>query len=194
MPTRPAWDALRQWSQAQGRGDLPAPLQAGPAPSDDRASEATPTSPVVYDLAGPTGEQNLYERLPPRAVLCMAGQDADLITQLAAVLAIGSHAVWDGQHDVAARLYPTLPAPVREHVTLSTRWLDADFNVALHHGDTESLRKLLRKLADREGVIVPVVALKDGDASVPLERLVRERAISINTAAAGGNASLMTMA
>ena len=28
---------------------------------------------------------------------------------------------------------------------------------------------------------------------IPIERLLHERAISINTAAAGGNASLMTM-
>jgi RHH-type proline utilization regulon transcriptional repressor/proline dehydrogenase/delta 1-pyrroline-5-carboxylate dehydrogenase len=29
--------------------------------------------------------------------------------------------------------------------------------------------------------------------SIPLERLVLERALSVNTAAAGGNASLMTI-
>jgi RHH-type proline utilization regulon transcriptional repressor/proline dehydrogenase/delta 1-pyrroline-5-carboxylate dehydrogenase len=32
------------------------------------------------------------------------------------------------------------------------------------------------------------------DGSVPLERLVIERSLSVNTAAAGGNASLMTIA
>ena len=31
------------------------------------------------------------------------------------------------------------------------------------------------------------------DEQIPLERLVIERAISVNTAAAGGNASLMTL-
>lgn len=148
----------------------------------------------VYELAGPTGEQNLYERVPPRAVLCRAHNEADFITQLDAVIAVGSCALWDGQHDVAAHVYASLPKPKREHIILSSDWQRADFNVAIHHGDADDLQWLLGRLADRDGVIVPVVAMKPGDTRVPLDRLVRERAISINTAAAGGNASLMTMA
>ncbi len=45
----------------------------------------------------------------------------------------------------------------------------------------------------RPGPIVGVTALAPGDAQVPLARLVTERAVSTNTAAAGGNASLMTL-
>ena len=41
--------------------------------------------------------------------------------------------------------------------------------------------------------IVSLTGLTPGDARVPLERLVIERSLSINTAAAGGNASLMTI-
>src|SRR5699024_4367371 len=108
-----AWDALAQWCASRGRrNDLPKAHQAGQP---------------VYELAGPTGEQNLYQQLPPRAVLCVATQEDDLVTQLAAVLAVGSHAVWDGNNAVAASLYQTLPASVQEHITL-TRDLDqADF-------------------------------------------------------------------
>gem|GEM_PF-6284899 len=40
--------------------------------------------------------------------------------------------------------------------------------------------------------IVPITA-QAADGSVPLFRLLAEHAISINTAAAGGNASLMTL-
>jgi RHH-type proline utilization regulon transcriptional repressor/proline dehydrogenase/delta 1-pyrroline-5-carboxylate dehydrogenase len=40
---------------------------------------------------------------------------------------------------------------------------------------------------------VALIALEPGDPAVPLERLVMERALSVNTAAAGGNASLMTL-
>jgi len=39
---------------------------------------------------------------------------------------------------------------------------------------------------------VPITA-QAADGSVPLFRLLAEHAISINTAAAGGNASLMTL-
>ena len=52
---------------------------------------------------------------------------------------------------------------------------------------------LFRSLAQRAGPIVGVTALPPGAVDVPLERLLIERALSVNTAAAGGNASLMTI-
>ena len=63
----------------------------------------------------------------------------------------------------------------------------------LHHGTSKELREVLRAVAARPGAIVGVTALPVGDMAIPLERLVVERSLSINTAAAGGNASLMTM-
>ena len=41
--------------------------------------------------------------------------------------------------------------------------------------------------------VVPVLAVSSPDEDYPLEWLVAERAISTNTAAAGGNASLMSI-
>ena len=38
-----------------------------------------------------------------------------------------------------------------------------------------------------------MTALQPGTTDIPLERLMIERALSVNTAAAGGNASLMTI-
>ena len=38
-----------------------------------------------------------------------------------------------------------------------------------------------------------LTVLRPGERDVPLERLVLERSLSVNTAAAGGNASLMTI-
>ena len=55
------------------------------------------------------------------------------------------------------------------------------------------LQAVLAAIAARPGPIVGVTALALGDTAIPLERLVVERSLSINTAAAGGNASLMTM-
>ncbi|MGT2491926.1 hypothetical protein ACU4GD_18875 [Cupriavidus basilensis] len=48
-------------------------------------------------LPGPTGERNTYTLLPRAAVLCLAQQEADLATQLAAVPPPGSQAVWPGK-------------------------------------------------------------------------------------------------
>ena len=63
----------------------------------------------------------------------------------------------------------------------------------LHHGDGTSLATVSRRLAERAGPIVGVSSSPVGSTAVALERLVVERALSINTAAAGGNASLMTI-
>ena len=54
-------------------------------------------------------------------------------------------------------------------------------------------REVAAQLAQRRGPIVLLHAFDAGDAQMPLERLVVERSLSINTAAAGGNASLMTI-
>jgi RHH-type proline utilization regulon transcriptional repressor/proline dehydrogenase/delta 1-pyrroline-5-carboxylate dehydrogenase len=67
------------------------------------------------------------------------------------------------------------------------------FDTLLHHGDAKSRLALGRQMAERAGPIVGVIALEAGCHDIPLERLLVERALSINTAAAGGNASLMTI-
>jgi RHH-type transcriptional regulator, proline utilization regulon repressor / proline dehydrogenase / delta 1-pyrroline-5-carboxylate dehydrogenase len=52
---------------------------------------------------------------------------------------------------------------------------------------------VVRHVAQRPGPIVGVRGFAPGDVAIPLEALVLERALSVNTAAAGGNASLMTI-
>jgi RHH-type transcriptional regulator, proline utilization regulon repressor / proline dehydrogenase / delta 1-pyrroline-5-carboxylate dehydrogenase len=49
-------------------------------------------------------------------------------------------------------------------------------------------------MAERDGPRVRVVTPIDGSAGYPLEALVVEQTLTVNTAAAGGNASLMTLA
>jgi RHH-type proline utilization regulon transcriptional repressor/proline dehydrogenase/delta 1-pyrroline-5-carboxylate dehydrogenase len=59
---------------------------------------------------------------------------------------------------------------------------------ALFAGSQDDLRALNQRLAAREGPIVPVYV-----APYPVEFLGAEISLSVNTAAAGGNASLMTI-
>ncbi|MFY3337310.1 hypothetical protein ACOTEA_12230, partial [Achromobacter xylosoxidans] len=73
----------------------------------------------------------------------------------------------------------------------------ADYHAVLFEGDGDTLRALNQRIAQRPGAILAVHgltsdALAAGAAYVP-ERLLTERSISVNTAAAGGNASLMTI-
>jgi RHH-type proline utilization regulon transcriptional repressor/proline dehydrogenase/delta 1-pyrroline-5-carboxylate dehydrogenase len=178
---------LRSWAQAQGLNLLAAYC--------DRAVAESPLG-RWHGLQGPTGEANLYAVMPREAVLCLAHDGAaggaDRLLQLAAVLATGSHAVWPAG---AAALRERLPADVRERITLTGDWSNARtmFDAVLHHGDAATRQTIACVLAARPGPIVGLTGLAPGDTRIPLERLVLERSLSINTAAAGGNASLMTL-
>jgi RHH-type proline utilization regulon transcriptional repressor/proline dehydrogenase/delta 1-pyrroline-5-carboxylate dehydrogenase len=143
-------------------------------------------------LPGPTGERNVYSLVPRQAVLCLAGNDQDLLLQLAAVLAVDSRAVWPAS---AQRLLHRLPAEVQARVALASDWSapNVAFDAVLLHGEVEELASVRQHLARGPGPIVGVERLAPGDTVIPLERLVVERALSVNTAAAGGNASLMTI-
>ena len=63
----------------------------------------------------------------------------------------------------------------------------------LHAGSPERRADLHRQLADHPARILPLIEAGP-DGRYPLWRLVVERSVSINTAAAGGNTSLMTLA
>ncbi len=117
---------------------------------------------LVGELAGPVGEHNDYALRPKGTILCIADTPDALSRQVEAVRATGNRAVMDeGEAHIAAALFAGKP------------------------GD---LLALTRRMAEREGPIVPVYA---GD--YPLEGLIDEVSLSVNTAAAGGNASLMTI-
>jgi RHH-type proline utilization regulon transcriptional repressor/proline dehydrogenase/delta 1-pyrroline-5-carboxylate dehydrogenase len=179
--------ALRCWAQARGMSLLAAQC--------DQAAAESPVGPWT-SLAGPTGETNAYAVRPREAVLCLtddhAGAETDRLAQLAAVLAVGSRALWPAS---AQALRDRLPADVREHVSVADDWTlsGVAFDAVLHHGAAASWLATAAAVAARAGAIVGVTGLAPGEARVPLERLVVERSLSINTAAAGGNASLMTL-
>ena len=154
-------------------------------------TQATPTS-SWRALAGPTGEANLYEVRPRGYVLCLAERDDDRLAQLAAALAVGSHAVWPA---TARALRERLPRAVQERIVLAEDWCapGVPMDTALHHGTPAEALAVLQALATRTGPIVTLQCLRPGERGIALERLVVERSLSVNTAAAGGNASLMTI-
>jgi RHH-type proline utilization regulon transcriptional repressor/proline dehydrogenase/delta 1-pyrroline-5-carboxylate dehydrogenase len=175
--------ALQAWAAGQGLAALAATCTRFAAQSPAGLSRT---------LTGPTGERNVYTVHARERVLCLAGNDADRLVQLAATLAVGGTAVWPAD---AADLLERLPAEVQARLALAADWRQdtVAFDAVLHHGSTEALRAVCHAMARRPGPIVGVTGLAAGAAAVPLERLVIERALSVNTAAAGGNASLMTM-
>jgi RHH-type proline utilization regulon transcriptional repressor/proline dehydrogenase/delta 1-pyrroline-5-carboxylate dehydrogenase len=145
-------------------------------------------------LTGPTGERNTYTILPRDRVLCIGDTEADLLAQLAAVLAVGSKVLWVESPRIKA-LFSKLPEVVQRAICIMADWNTGtvEFDAVLHHGHSDQLRHLCQLIAHRPGAIISVHGLSPGESDIPLERLVIERAVSVNTAAAGGNASLMTI-
>jgi RHH-type proline utilization regulon transcriptional repressor/proline dehydrogenase/delta 1-pyrroline-5-carboxylate dehydrogenase len=176
--------ALVQWvRQAEGLAQL--------APQFEALGRASPSG-LSRTLPGPTGERNVYTLVPRQAVLCLAARDEDLLIELAAVLAVGSRAIWPA---AAQALLQRLPQPVQACVSLADDWSapEVAFDAVLLHGAAPALAEVRSRLAARPGPIVNVERFAPGDAAIALERLVVERSVSINTAAAGGNATLMTI-
>ncbi|MDH4446161.1 MAG: L-glutamate gamma-semialdehyde dehydrogenase, partial [Acidovorax sp.] len=175
---------LQEWAQNEGNAALAAACQRFGADTQSGTARTLP---------GPTGERNVYTLAPRQHVLCLAQDERDLLVQTAAVLATGGTALWAGER---AALRSRLPAAVQAQVALQDNVLEsgsAALDAVLHHGDAASLHTVCQALARRAGPIVNVTSLLPGATDVPLERLLIERALSVNTAAAGGNASLMTI-
>ena len=177
--------ALKDWAVQQTLHALAGQCDAFAALSQSGLSRTLP---------GPTGERNTYRLLPRETALSLADSDADRLCQLAAALAVGCALLWPDD-DACRKLHARLPATVRARISLTADWQanDARFDTVLHHGDSDQLRAVCEQVARRAGPIVGVIGLARGETAVPLERLLIERAISVNTAAAGGNASLMTI-
>jgi RHH-type proline utilization regulon transcriptional repressor/proline dehydrogenase/delta 1-pyrroline-5-carboxylate dehydrogenase len=91
-----------------------------------------------------------------------------------------------------AKYKQTLPKDVLAAITTVKNIASDAFDAVLHHGNREEIFSLQQEVATRSGAIVGITHVEPNE-NIPLERLVIERAISVNTAAAGGNASLMTM-
>ncbi len=182
-----AAESLSAWAHAQDLHDLVL-----------TCANARAQSPVVpwRSLVGPTGEANLYGVLPRQAVLCLApeGAPGDLarLHALAAVLAMGSTAVWPAH---ARALAERLPVEVGFHITLAQDWQApaVPIDAVVFAGADAELLGTLAAIAQRPGPLLGVTRLPLEGGAVALARLVMERSISVNTAAAGGNASLMAI-
>jgi RHH-type proline utilization regulon transcriptional repressor/proline dehydrogenase/delta 1-pyrroline-5-carboxylate dehydrogenase len=164
-------EVLRQWGETEAA---------------DRVAAMPAVAGVRQELTGPVGETNLYSTVPCGTVLCHSLRPSALLQQIGAALVTGNNAL------VQAGSLPRLPAELSGRVRETPRPMECRFDAALFDGDREALLAFTEAVAAKAGPIIPVhVALADG--SYPLEALVRERCISTNTTAAGGNARLMTI-
>ncbi|RQO33396.1 trifunctional transcriptional regulator/proline dehydrogenase/L-glutamate gamma-semialdehyde dehydrogenase [Herminiimonas sp. KBW02] len=150
----------------------------------------TSPSGKIIRLQGVTGETNTLRFAARGAVLCVAETTPALLNQLLAVYATGNQVVL--LQSTALLVPPDFPAHLRASMTvIEHQHVAKDLRLALlergqHKAD------LRTALAEREGAIVQVVTT-EFPLPIPLWRLVHERALCVNTTAAGGNASLMTI-
>jgi RHH-type proline utilization regulon transcriptional repressor/proline dehydrogenase/delta 1-pyrroline-5-carboxylate dehydrogenase len=176
-PALPALDALRDWAEQTGRGALAL-----------RCAEYAQATPLAcrFDLPGPTGESDRETFHPRGRVYCAAETPDALLEQLAAAFATGNRVVLA---DAARRLLPAaLPSAAAAALEPSEPAVAFDLALA---SDAAAAADLRRTLAARAGPRVRVVTPIGG--AYPLHWLVVERVVSVNTAAAGGNATLMTL-
>ncbi len=136
------------------------------------------------DLPSPVGETDTYEIEPRGEVLIVPETHVGLVRQLAAVMATGNKAVIDAE----CALLDSLPAGLTEAIFVREDAVRAEGLVAALIETAEVADGILQQLAERDG---PIVVPQAGE--IRLDLLVREKVISTDTTAAGGNASLMTL-
>jgi RHH-type proline utilization regulon transcriptional repressor/proline dehydrogenase/delta 1-pyrroline-5-carboxylate dehydrogenase len=202
---RPLDDALFARAAASGwsargldeRCDWLKRVRAGALATQARAQLA-PRS-----LPGPTGERNEL-RLHARGVVgCIAMRSHGMAPSAwLAALAAGNTvlaALPAAAHEQARGvLTDWRQAGLPEHAVQlldmptfegAARALADDGRVAALVADAELLHALRRRVAARDGAIVPLIATPE--AAAQMTRLAAEQTLTVNTAAAGGNAALL---
>ncbi|WP_077962523.1 trifunctional transcriptional regulator/proline dehydrogenase/L-glutamate gamma-semialdehyde dehydrogenase [Ensifer adhaerens] len=153
---------------------------------------------LYSELPGPVGERNLYALHPRGRVLLVPATETGLYHQLGAALATGNTVVVDAASGLQASL-KDLPASVSARLSWSKDWAaDGPFAGALVEGDGARVREVSKAIAGLPGPLVLVQAASSEEISKNpdaycLNWLLEEVSTSINTAAAGGNASLMAI-
>ncbi len=145
------------------------------------ATAAAPGEAIA--LPGPTGETNTLEFHPRGVVACIADDERGLSIQLKAARATRNTPLVVGDASRAAG-----DAQAKSTAALDPAAVDA----VLLDVEPARAREIRMRLAAADGTIVPAVA-PDADGTYDPSRLVVERTVTVNTAAAGGNAALLSL-
>ncbi len=175
-------------------GAEPAAILA--APSLAHLRQAAEQAFAEQTLPGPTGESNTLRHHPRGLFACVGEGEAGLASVAAALLA-GNRVSWFSDEAGEAPLQALRAAglPVQELTRHPLAALDAALDdptlagVALAQDDVAEARRLQRRLAQRPGAILPLITTAGQPRQ--LYRFVAEQTLTVNTAAAGGNAALL---
>ena len=178
-----------------------APISTGSARPDIRrrpsAASALSRSPLGarVEFMGPVGERNVYTLRRRGRIAALATNRSAALIEIGAILAAGNDAIVSPGEDLALK---GLPPELVQRVTMALDPLAAPALAGvLFEGGAQELAAAMRRLAARPGPIVRIQALTPEQLAAgedfDLSALVEEVAIATNTAAAGGNASLMAV-
>lgn len=157
-------------------------------------------------LPGPTGESNSL-RLEPRGCLLLVLDDdrcnGEYLMAAVSALVAGNSVVGvatqellpEWQALVQSMMAAGLPASLfclQPLATASELLLGGALAGAMVHARSRHLHAVAQLLATRDGPILPLISCVA--PSTLLQQTMLEKSVSIDTTAAGGNASLMTMA
>jgi RHH-type transcriptional regulator, proline utilization regulon repressor / proline dehydrogenase / delta 1-pyrroline-5-carboxylate dehydrogenase len=150
------------------------------------------------ELPGPLGERNTYALRPRGRIAALGRTETGLLVQVGAILATGNTVLLEARHPARGVLDDLPPELARLIDTVETLDTVRDLQAILFEGDANALHALNRRIAEHDGLLIQVQAvtpagLTAGD-NYDLSRMLEECSISTNTAAAGGNASLMSIA
>ncbi len=188
--------ALAQLGCWQGNSDAAAAVAAC------QAYLASSVLGQIFILPGPTGETNRYQLLPRGVVRALPQTALGLIHQVAASLASGNTCCIEtpASASAVAQVLAALPPDVQKFIQQRSaeQWHSAlHASALLFEGDADALQALTSQVAQQAGAIVRIESLAPAQLSTgacyDLSALMHEQSISTNTAAAGGNAQLMTM-
>jgi RHH-type transcriptional regulator, proline utilization regulon repressor / proline dehydrogenase / delta 1-pyrroline-5-carboxylate dehydrogenase len=154
------------------------------------AAAATDFGPL--DLPGPTGEANTLTLLPRGRVLALGPDGETLLAQAIQALAAGNAvlAVAPGaQAAVQPLLGKGLPIAAIDGIVGPADLGTLRIDVVACSADAETLRSIRQALAARNGPIIPLIS-----ETIYPAAYAHERAVCVDTTAAGGNASLLAAA
>ena len=179
----PVLDQLLAWAKTHGHERV--------AAIAEQYAHSSPLATTLV-LPGPTGERNTLSFAPRGEILCAATSVNMLLNQLAAVIATGNSAVLPA---TASNLIPdSLPPAVRKLIRIAEikDICNGPKPLQLALVDMAQVQAVRPLLAAHDGALIPLIETSE-DRPIALWRLVAERALCVNTTAAGGNASLMTL-
>jgi len=190
--------AFEQWSRAGERRKI---LRRAVALSNDNARVVLQLALDVFErdfadphtLPGPTGESNTLRLRGRGVVLCLGGGENECsVRQIALALAAGNAVLATGDFTALASALEKAGAPagVVQSFDAAPKAVVADDRIraVAFDGGQAGRRRLAEALAARTGPIIPILSSLDAPW-----RFAAERALSINTTAAGGDVRLLSL-